>query len=796
MSPHAAAPRTSGTGEACRTLAGRLGGPQLRLDERTGLPTGMAAGPGEPAIPVTFAVTLETGGRETSGPMGGLTYTGTRRHRAGAMTGGGLEHVSNGPEDSYRIPIDADGWLVRLTVTFRTDHPRIAVHLAASPAPNDDDHRDGKHSEEAILRDLVLDIDLAGPLTGWRVEAPGNKLRPGVSATALTAPVAVQTAGHELGSPGIVALHHPDRPITVAVWPLSRSEQGHLTLEPAGTGLRLRLRTQLAGAVRRSEWLEHGPVYLDALRQPWHEVRGKISRWYGSVGIATPADKPGWASAASIYEVMIGYAPFYDGYRYSPYPGVPDLLADLDRIADLGFDCLQLMPRHPYPSYNIHRPGDIATTYAPPDQLRQLVHECHTRGLRIILDVLLHGVLDHESMRKAVQVVKSGPHAARLDDPCADVYSIEDVEISWARHILAYEPAWLEGSPEHHPMLDAHPGWFMRDSAGQITGVYTHALDVANPHWQDHFITSCEALIRDYTIDGFRLDAPLYNRFANWSPATRRHASYSSMGALHLLKRLRCRLHALSPDLLLYSEPGGALARESLDLCYGYEEAWLPASLYDPRMHARHDWRRVRTGQELAAWFRDFDAALPPGSASAHFIDCHDTIWWRLSGDHWRREQIGLSATKALIAIYALRGGGYLTVAGGETAAETELKRVHMLRTHLPEIRHGAVDYDSAHTDSAALYTVLRRDLHRATLVAVNTSARSVDARVHVHPAALPGQPGREVLDAWAGRWLPTPAPGSGPGNPGAGSLAFDLRFQPYQASVIILGEPPRELRP
>jgi glycosidase len=788
--------RTSKTGRAGYTLTGRFGGPQLCLDERTGLPTGIAAGPHLPAIPVRFAVTLETDGRETAGPMGGLTYTGIRRHRAGAMVVGGLEHVSNGPEDTYRVLLDADGWLVRLTVTFRPDHPRIAVHLAASPAQHDDDHRDGRQGEEAILRDLVLDVDLAGPLNGWLVEAPGNKLRPGATAAALTAPVTMQTAGHELGSPGIVALHHPDQPVTVAVWPLSRSEQGQLSLEPAGAGLRVRLRTQLAGAVRRSEWLEHGPVYIDALGQPWHEVRGQIFRWYDSVGIATPADRPEWASATSIYEVMIGYAPFYDGYRYAPYPDLSDLLADLDHIASLGFDCLQLMPRHPYPSYNIHQPGDAATTYAPPDQLRQLVHECHTRGLRIILDVLLHGVLDRESMRKAVDVVKSGPHADRLDDPCADVYDIEDVEISWARHILAYETAWLEGSPEHHPMLDAHPDWFMRDSSGQITGVYTHALDIANPHWQNHFITSCETLIREYGIDGFRLDAPLYNRFANWSPATRHHASYSSMGALHLLKRLRRRLHALSPNLLLYSEPGGALARESLDLCYGYEAAWLPASLYDPRMHARHDWRRVRTGQELAAWFRDFDAALPPGSVSAHFVDCHDTIWWRLADDHWRREQIGLPATKALIAIYALRGGGYLTAAGGETGIETELRRVHVLRTHLPEIRHGAVDYNSVHTDSGALYTVLRRDHHRATLVAVNTSARAVDGRVHVNTAAMPGQLGREVFDAWTDRWLPTPAPGPGPGNPEGGTLAFDLPFEPYQASVIILGHPPRELRP
>src|SRR5262245_57366744 len=146
-------PRTSDAEPAGYTLTGRLGGPQLRLDERTGLPTSIAAGSYLPAIPIRFAVTLETDGRETAGPMGGLDYIDTRRHRAGAMVVGSLEHISNGPEDTHRVLLDADGWLVRLTLAFRPDHPRVAVHLAASPAQHDDDHRDDKQGEEAILRD-------------------------------------------------------------------------------------------------------------------------------------------------------------------------------------------------------------------------------------------------------------------------------------------------------------------------------------------------------------------------------------------------------------------------------------------------------------------------------------------------------------------------------------------------------------------------------------------------------------------------------------------------------------------
>jgi hypothetical protein len=335
----------------------------------------------------------------------------------------------------------------------------------------------------------------------------------------------------------------------------------------------------------------------------------------------------------------------------------------------------------------------------------------------------------------------------------------------------------------------------MRDSQGAITGRYTHALDIANADWQERFIQSCEALVRDYLIDGFRFDAPFYNLFANWSPRTRRHASYSNLGYVQLFHRLRPRLHDISPDVILYTEPSGPLARESLDLNYGYPESWLITSLLDDRHDPAHEWRQVRTGKELAAWFRDFDATLPPGSVTAHFVDCHDTIWWRLPGDLWRRQQVGLPATKALVAIYALRGGGYLTCAGGETGVEPELRRLHSLRTRLPEIRDGAADYASVSSDHDAIYTVVRRDQHRPTLIAVNTSAQPLRASVQVDAAALRAQPGPEILDAWAGDWLPNPSHKPGPDNVRTTGPTFDLDFEPYQVRVLVLGHPPRELR-
>jgi glycosidase len=327
----------------------------------------------------------------------------------------------------------------------------------------------------------------------------------------------------------------------------------------------------------------------------------------------------------------------------------------------------------------------------------------------------------------------------------------------------------------------------MRDSRGEVTGVYTHALDIANEDWQDHFVAGCERIVREYGIDGFRFDAPFYNRFANWSETTRRHASYSSLGALELLRKLRRRLRSISDEVLLHSEPSGPFVRESLDLCYCYEERWLVASLFGRDHATAHEWRRVRSGRELGAWFREFDAALPVGSVSAHFIDCHDTIWWRLPGDLWRREQVGLEATRALVAIYGLRGGGYMTVVGGEEGVEDELRLVHALR-RLPEIRDGSVDYEAVSAADDAVYTVLRRDGERCAVVAVNTSGTPLYGRSTVEVRAAVGPSGADrAFDAWNDEWLPYEVGGDG-------IARLELEFAPYQARVILFADPPADL--
>lgn len=325
----------------------------------------------------------------------------------------------------------------------------------------------------------------------------------------------------------------------------------------------------------------------------------------------------------------------------------------------------------------------------------------------------------------------------------------------------------------------------MRDSAGQIIGVYTKAFDVANVAWQEYFTASALDLVRRLDVDGFRFDAPTYNDAENWSDATAARASYSQLGSVQHFARLRPRLKALKPEAMLYTEPSGVLFRQTMDITYNYDEHWLIHAVLRPESSALKAPLGVRHARDLARWMRNKEAVLPTGSMTARHIDSHDTFWWPLPGWKWRREQYGLPATRALLATWSLIGGVYMTFIGGETEVEDELRRANRLRHELPEIRLGRTEYDAIAVDDAHIFAAARVLDDGISLVLVNLSDSAVETAVRLcgDQIGLGDGPWR-VDDVWndvtltvadAYEWS-------------AEDLAvFTATFAPYQPRVLTL---------
>jgi len=666
---------------------------------------------------VRMQATLVVGGTERRAPLGGLEYPGTTE-LTGATLAGEPRRRCVGLDDETIVPTQIGGWSVDWHHLLRgQDAPGLGVALEVQ-APDEG---------ERVLRDLVLTLDVDLPDGSWTLDVPGGQVRPGIAVAELPERLWVAPAAGVPGSTGLIALSNGTS--TLVLWGLCRTEIGGLLLCPTPTGVRLVQHTQLAGEPRPGERLRIEPLQVHVADGDYASVRAQLPQWYAALDLRTPENPPAWATRASMFEVQLGYSVFRGGHEYGPYRTLADLRADLDRIGALGFSVLQIMPRQPYPSYNVHDYADIATSYAPEDELRDFVDECHRRGIRVILDILMHGVMDHEAIDAAAAGVRSGPYAERLDAQ-GRVFEGDDADfypIAWSRHILDFEEHWRGGSPERTPLLDEHPDWFFRLSDGSVGGVYTEAFD-ARTGFADHFIDACVMLVERLGIDGFRFDAPTYNDFANWSPATRHRASASPLACVELFRRLRPRLRGLRDDLLMYTEPSGVVLRQSMDLNYNYDEQWLLGAVVQPRA-ADAGWS-VRDGADLVAWYRERDAALPPGSLTAHHIDSHDTFWWPMWGAKWRREQFGLAATRALTAVSMSLGGPYMLFIGGEEGVEDVVTTFNVLKRQESALALGRASFELLAPEQRTVFSVVHRHQQQTCVVLVNLADEPATAEV------------------------------------------------------------------
>jgi len=761
---------------------GRIG---IELDRETGLACAMLAEyvPGQPErFPLRVAATLVTEGTEVDGHPFGLAYEGTIDLSGFSLASPAVRYEQAGYDEIYTVETRAGDWRVDWEYRFRGSAPRIEIQVI--PGSTGD-------RPSATLRNLHIGIEFRpDDLDGWLVQAPGSPMRSGVPASQLVDETTVSEASFS-GS-GVVVLEEPAHHRSLLVWPFSRTEQSRNQIRAVDGAVRISVATGLAGRIAPGERLRWGGIELDAFAATWDELRPTAHAWFRTVGVATPADTAAWIPGASIYEVQIGTSVFWNGFEYSPYPTVRDLLDDLGRIAGLGFDCVQIMPRQPFPSYNVYDYADISLSYGDEADLRAVVAAAHALGMKVILDILMHGVIDADIIGRAADRVRSGPYSARLEegteivpDPEFTAYEERDYLVAWSRHILDFEPYWAAGSPGTHPLVDEHPEWFVRRSDGQIIGVYTKAFDVSNLAWQEYFTNAALDLVRRLDIDGFRFDAPTYNEVPNWSPATEGRASAQQLGSVEHFARLRPRLKALKPDAMLYTEPSGTLFRQTMDITYNYDEHWLIHPVLRPDTSLAANPPGIRHARDLAMWFRDKEALLPAGAMTARHIDSHDTFWWPLPGFKWRREQYGLPATRALLATWALIGGVYMTFVGGETDLEPEVRRVTRLRHEVPEIRHGRADYDAVHADDDRIFAVARVLGDRVTLVLVNLSNSPVTTTITLDHELVGPAGGRfQVIDAWQDDRV---AHESGY-TWGADDLAsFELSFTAYGVRVLLL---------
>ena len=631
----------------------------LEIDDASGLPIGLGV-EGSAKSPFSYIETtfrVEHGGREKRASTGGLEYLDTKSSQVVTRTGE-IRSISTQRGSQWNVPVQVEDIPAEIQYHLNSHGPAVSIQIVFLHG-------------NTLIRNVYFDMKATLEKGKWKLNIPGNGMRGDLPLEVVTDGVGVSPLG---GLRGSAALVHLELDLeTITLWADNDIEIPEVIFQSHSPEIfSFNVNANFGSDLNEIDRIEVPILSIDLTSTSFEKIPSVFGAWLRSRGISSPNNPPNWVKGVMIFEAQIGFSVFAEVNKYSPYPEVRDLIKDLDRISKLGFGCIQLMPKQPYPSYNIHDYRNIDISYGKTEDIKELVLEAHRRGIKVILDVLLHGVLDKEIIKIAADGVRSGEFSKLISAETADSFSADVKDwhnylIAWSRHIIDFEPYWSEGSPARTSLQDEHPEWFYRDSAGEITGVYTKAFDARSESWRQYFIDSMLFLVNELQIDGFRFDAPTYNDFYNWAPWARYRASASALACTALFEEMRPIFKSVNPDFLFYTEPSGLSLRKSMDLNYNYDEQWLVTSIGNPS--SQKPWG-IHNVKELARWIRDRDSLLPQGSMTAHHIDSHDTFWWPSWGKKWRREQFELRDVRMLTLIFGLLPGPFMMFIGGEEGIE------------------------------------------------------------------------------------------------------------------------------
>lgn len=508
----------------------------------------------------------------------------------------------------------------------------------------------------------------------------------------------------------------------------------------------LKLQLGMGGLVSKGERLSGGQFYLGLSEAADGATGGEIlAAWNAAHGVRGIPQVPDWGRSANIYETYIGWAPLRGG-DYAPHPTTEDLIADLPRIRDLGYDTIYIMPRHPWPGYAWASFTDPAVQHGDGpgtgERFRALIDAIHDQGMRVILDIITAGVIDQECVRWM-----SERRQARRDA------GIEDAH--WEIFELRHDPIWREHSPEVHPYWAEHPEWFAQLEDGRPHIHFSKKLDTRHPGLQSFLAESLVGLLTDYGVDGFRIDAPWWGSYCyRWQQGAGYRASWSIGATGPFVARLREATQQVRQDALFFVETAtpDLIACRHANLVYGSDELPVTRGLLEGAVSGEHREGRELFGIEGALWLAGAEASAQqarrslaflrqyrlPGMPVVHWVDCHDSVWFAAAGEQWTREMYGLDATRALLALCCFLDGALMTFAGGERGVEEETAKLLRLRRELAPLRAGHCDELAVGCDHERVLPVWR-ELEGEWLVGViNFSDRPARASLRLPLPEVP----------------------------------------------------------
>lgn len=255
-----------------------------------------------------------------------------------------------------------------------------------------------------------------------------------------------------------------------------------------------------------------------------------------------------------------------------------------------------------------------------------------------------------------------------------------------------------QGASVYGTLYKEKPNWFSRDENGQLYSSHgwnnTYSLDWSNPEVQQFFVDIACHYVKNFNIDGFRIDAPHWKE-PNMADNLLYHASFSCFGSLEIIRRILEECQKIKPDIFLMNEVWGQCFTGITHAQCEYNISWM---LYSA---ATGQYR----GQDVQRWLHDYAYTQAEHSKKVVFMETHDTRLLTPVAERLR----GAKVIKALYTLSIFMG--YLPMVWYDELEDLEQFYKGLFRLRRQVLSRLACDVvlDKIHAESEDVFMGLRK---------------------------------------------------------------------------------------